>query len=455
MCPTRDKSRHSLLCLVMLLFLFFTSWAVIPGAAFSAGLKDIYALAQQNDPLFQSAAFSKMAVEERRKQAIAKFLPTISGTADYTKTYQDIKSTNNTVVAEGDIDYGTTAFGLNLEQPVFHWDSFVGLNKSDAEILEAQTTYILAEHDLIIRVAENYFEALGARDQRDFVVAEKAAVDKHFELAGNRFDMGLIPVTDLHDAKARKAAVMAKSIEAQNILDDAMQALEEITGQPLAHVKQLRDTIDLASPDPQDLNSWIDSAVKHNPAIEKQRHAVEVANLEVDRLHAGHYPTVDLIGSFESTNSDGSIYGGGTEGETADIMVVLQVPLYKGGAVNSRVREARHILSSARQELVRKERAVVRQARAAFLGVKSALRQIEALKQSVVSNQLALEAKQQGFMSGLYASLNVLDAERDLSLANIDYARARYDYLLNNLKLKQAVGTLQEQDLVLIEKWLQ
>ncbi len=421
----------------------------------SAGLVDVYSLAQESDPLFQSVGFQKMAVEEKRRQAVAKFLPVFSGSADYTKTYQDIQSVNNDVVAEGDIDYSTTAFGLNLEQPVFHWDTYVGLKKSDAEILQAETRYILAEQDLIIRVAERYFEALEALDQRNFVVAEQAAVEKHFELASGRYDMGLVPITDLHDAKARKAAVLAKSIEAENIFDDAMQALEEITGQALPELKVLKADIDLVNPDPMDMETWIDSAQKNNPAILKQLHAVDAAGLEVDRQHAGHYPTVDLLGRFESKDADGSIYGGGADGEVTDVMLVLSVPFYEGGAVSSRVREARYMLSSIRQDLVRIERSVTRQTRAAFLGVNSALRQVDALKQAVVSNQLALQAKQEGFMSGLYTSLNVLDAERDLSLANIDYAEARYEYLLNNLKLKQAVGSLQEQDLVLLEQWLE
>ena len=419
------------------------------------GLLAVYQKAQNNDPVFQSAGYQKLAVDEGRIQAIAEFLPTIAGSADYTKTYQDIKSTNNDVVAAGDINYGSTTFGLTLSQPIFHWDSYVGLTQSKTNIVLAGTKYLIAEQDLILRVAELYFDSMSAHNQFEYAMAEQAAVEKHFELASGRFDMGLIPITDLHDAKARLAAIIAKSIAAHDLLDDALQALEEVVGEPVLNIKVLQDNISLVSPDPEGLDLWIEKALQQNPSIEFQESTVDVASLEVDKQSAAHYPTVDLVGSYESEDTDGSIYGGGSDGQTMDIMLVLNMPLYEGGATSSRVREAKHLLSSAKQDLVKQRRAVVRETRSAYLGVNSALRVIEALQQSVVSTHLALEAKQEGFLSGLYTSLNVLDAERDFSLASIDFAQARYDYLLNNLKLKQAVGTLMADDLYLLEQWLQ
>ena len=419
------------------------------------GLLEVYQKARNNDPAFQSAGFQKLAVDESRTQAIAELLPKLIGAADYTKTYQDIESSDNNVVAAGDIDYNSTTYGLTLTQPIFHWDSIVGMSQSKAEIQVAGVRYLLAENELVIRVSEIYFEALAAIDQLDFAMAEQVAVEKHFELASGRFDMGLIPITDLHDAKARLAAIIAKTIEAENYLDDALQALQEVVGEPLEDLKTLQEKITLSSPNPRGLEIWTEKAMDQNPAIKLQEYSVEVANLEVEKQGAKHYPTVDLIGSYERQDTDGSLYGGGAEGDTTDILLVLNVPFYEGGAVSSRVREAKHILSSARQELVKQQRAVIRQTRSAYLGVNSALKMIEALHQSVISTRLALDAKQEGFLSGLYTSLNVLDAERDLSLANIDYAKSRYDYLLNSLKLKQAVGSLTENDLSQLDQWLQ
>ena len=419
------------------------------------GLLGVYQKALIHDPTFQSAEFQKLVVDEGRTQAIAELLPKLTGTADYTKTFQDIQSSDNNVVAAGDIDYNSTTYGLTLTQPIFHWDSIVGMSQSKAEIFVAEVRYLLAEDELMYRVAELYFGALAALDQLDYAKAELVAVEKHFELASSRFDMGLVPITDLHDAKARLASIVSKTIEAENFLDDSLQALQEVVGEPLEDLRVLQEKITLTSPNPEGLDLWTAKAIEQNPGVKLQEYSVEVANLEVDKQRAKHYPTVDLIGSYENEDTDGSLYGGGAEGDTTDILVVLNVPFYEGGAVSSRVREAKHILSSARQELIKQQRSVIRQTRSSYLGVNSALKMIEALHQSVISTRLALDAKQEGFLSGLYTSLNVLDAERDLSLANIDYAKARYDYLLNSLKLKQAVGSLTEADLEQLDQWLQ
>ncbi len=419
----------------------------------AASLVDVYQLAQKNDPSSQSVYFQTMATKEGRRQAVARLLPTFSASAGYNYTYQNIISSDNTVYGSGETDFGTTTYGLNLTQPIFHWDLFVGLRQSKAESLRAEAENVLSRQELVVRVATLYLQALAAQDQVDFSKAEQAAVEKHLELAQGRFEMGLVPITDLHDAKARMATTRAKTIEAENLLDDALQALREVAGQPVASLEPLREAIDLVSPEPVDVDTWIRGALQQNPAIELQKQAVEVARLEVKRQHSGHYPALDLVGSFNNENTDGTLYGGGSEVEEMKIGVQLSVPLFEGGIVSSRVRQSRHQLSAARQDLSRQERSITRRTRSAYLGVNSAISRVKALQQSVVSNKLALEAKQEGFLSGLYASLNVLDAERDLSLVSLDHAQARYDYILNSLKLKQAVGTLNVKDLEELDRW--
>lgn len=423
------------------------------GPVSATGLADIYLLAQKNDPSFQSAYFQKLTVKEGRKQAISQLLPTLAASADYTNTTQDIKSSDNDVIGAGRTDFDSTSYGLTITQPVFHWDSIVGLSQSNAANMRAEAEYALAQQELIIRVTDLYLQSLAARDQLTYANAEQVAVEKHFELASGRFEMGLIPITDLHDAKARMAAVQALTIEAQNIYADTLQALQEVTGDPVTELNLLQAEVPLLSPDPTDLDSWVTGSLKQNPAIEVQRYAVEVASQEVERQQAGHYPTVDLVGRYYNKDTDGTLFGGGSDVDTTDLMIQLNVPLYQGGYVSSRVRESKHQLSSARQNLTRQMRAVERQTRSSFLGVKSSLRRVEALQQSLEANQLALDAKQEGFLSGLYTSLNVLDAERDLSLVSIDYAQARYSYILNSLKLKQSVGSLNSQDLLAIDRW--
>ena len=419
----------------------------------AAGLVDVYREAQNSDPSFNAAYFQLLAIKEGRKQAIALLLPSLSASAEYMQTDQDIVSSDNDYYGSGNTDFDTTSYGLTLTQPIFHWDSIVGLKQSKAASQKAEIEYVLAQQELVIRVVDLYLKALAAQDQLDFAQAEQLAVEKHFELASGRHEMGLIPITDLHDAKARQATTRAETIAAQNQLDDAFQALEEITGTTVTDLNVLRGEIPLLSPEPTDLATWIGGALEQNPAIELQQQALKVASQEVRRQGAGHYPTLDLVGRYNNEETDGSLFGGGSEVETTEFLLQLNVPLYQGGAVSSRVREAKYQASVAGQMLIKEQRGVTRQVRAAYLGVNSALNRIEALQQSVVSNQLALDAKQEGFMSGLYTSLAVLDAERDLSLVSIDYAQARYDYILNSLKLKLAVGTLNGDDLLAIEQW--
>jgi len=421
--------------------------------AFSAGLLDVYQLAVKNDPTFQSANYQKMASQEIRKQAIAKLLPTLVGSAEYTNTSQDIKSSDNTVFGVGNTDYDTTSYSLTLTQPIFHWDLIAGYQQSKAEVLRAEAEYRIATHDLIIRVADLYLQALAANDQLTFARAEETAVSKHFELANSRLEMGLVPITDLYDAKARKASVQAQTFEAENLLSDSLQALQEVAGESIGSLNPPRANISLSKPDPPEMDPWIAGALRQNPAIDLQKQALEVARKEVSRQQGGHYPTIDLVGRYNNKDTEGSLFGGGSDVDSTDILLQLNVPLYQGGYVNSRVREAKYHLSAASQELVKQRRAIERQTRSAFLGVNSALKRVDALKQSVGSSQLALEAKQEGFLSGLYTSLAVLDAERDLYLAKQDYAQARYDYLLNSLRLKQASGSLSAADLQHLDQW--
>ncbi len=441
-------------------YFLFVGIAVLSGLFFvnlaqSASLIDVYHLAQKNDPTFQSAYFIKSVTDESRKQAISRLLPTLDGSAEYMRRSQDIKSSDNDVFGSGKTDFDTTSYSITLTQPVFHWDLIVGLKQSKAEIFRAEAEYILAQQELIIRVADLYFMALATQDQLAFAKTELSAVEKHLELASNRLEMGLIPITDLYDAKARMSTTQAQTIEAQNQLDDALQALREVTDESIDQLQVLPVEIPLVSPQPTDLDSWIKGGLEQSLAVEIQRQVVEVSRQEVRRQNTGHYPTVDLVARYNRTDTEGTIFGGGSDVGTGDLVLQLNVPLYQGGFVSSRVREAKYQLNVARQELIKQKRMVERQTRAAFLGTKSAIKRVEALRQSVFSIQLALEAKQEGFLSGLYTSLTVLDAERDLSLVRIDYAQARYNYILNSLKLKQAVGSLISQDLVDLDQWFQ
>jgi outer membrane protein len=428
-----------------LLTVFLFSFAL---SADAMGIMDVYRQAVEKAPTIRSYHFRTLIEVEAKRQALAAFLPTIVTSAGYTYSNQDIISSENAVYSSGSSDFGTTTYDVRLTQPLFNWASYVGWKQSEVLRARSEIELVLAGQELIVRVADLYFQALAARDRLEFAVVEQSAVAKHFERAQSRLNMGLIPVTELHDAKARLTATQAQTIQARNDLSDALNALSEVIGGDVAgDLASLREGVAFAYPEPRNLEPWVQAALRDNPAVGMGRKAVEAAELEVERKRGGHFPTVDAFGSYENEDTDGSLFGGSSHVESVEVGVMFTAPMYQGGLIASRVREARHDVAIARQDLEMETRSVDRKTRAAFLGVHGALRRGEALGQSVEANRLALEAKQEGYLSGLYTSLAVLDAERDLALVGIDQAQARYDFVLNGLRLKQAVGTLAERDL--------
>lgn len=442
-------------------FMRYWAWLVLFGSFMLSGpsvraedLMQVYKLAQERDPTFQSSRYVYLASPERLRQAYSGLLPTLSIEGEYIETRQDIVSSDNTVFATGSTDFPTSTYTVSLVQPIFQYSSIVRLRQAKAEVKRSDMEFEVAKQDLVLRVSEVYLAALAAQDGLAFAQAEEAAVQIHFELARARHNAGLAPITDLLDAKARLGTVKARKIEAQNMLDDALQALREVTGESIVFLARLKEELPLVNPDPADVDRWIEEALKQNLALEVQRHAAEVARQEVARQKSGHYPSLDLVVRHNWRETEGTLFGGGSEVETQEGLLRLNVPIYEGGLVSSRTREAVKLYEAALQDLEKQTRAVKRQTRAGYLGVESAISRAESLQQSVESQTLTLEGKREGFKSGLYTSLAVLDAERDLYLAKQDYAQARYDYILNSLRLQQAAGTLKEEDIAMVNQWL-
>lgn len=450
--PTLRAARTALRALCAALFL--GTFCASPGV-YAQDLLTLYRLGQKNDPEIQRARYEHMAKKEAMKQAIAGYLPVLTAQGEYVDTSQDIVSSDNTVFASGKTDFKTKTYTLTLTQPLVNYASFMQISQAGAKVSQANMTFEAAKQDLMIRVAERYLAALASKDNLGFVRAEETADRGHYELAKARHAMGLAPITDLHDAKARMTEVSARVFEAETVLDDAREALREVCGEHVGDLASLRQEVPLKDPSPDDMNLWIKGALDRNPEVLAQRFAVEAARREVSRQNAGHWPTVDLVGRHNNRDTDGSLFGGGSEVETTEILVQANFTLFQGGYVLSRAREAKNLLRAAQRELERLERSVKRRVRAAFLGVKSAISRVKALEESVRAQELTLDAKKYGFKSGLYTSLAVLDAERDLYLAKQKLSQARYDYLLNSLRLKRAAGILKEEDLEVINAWFQ
>ncbi|MFO8047961.1 MAG: TolC family outer membrane protein [Desulfosudaceae bacterium] len=448
-CARRNFTSRAGLFTVVLLFL-------ITGAFSSQAtdLEEAFTRALENDPRFVGTRYDRNAEEESLRQAWAAVMPTLSAEGVHTESKQEIISSDNEVYGSGSSDYPTTEYTLSLTQPLFNFASFVNISRAKARVKGADHELEAARQELAVRVAVAYFGVLAARDRLLVVGAEEAAVNRHYELISEKFNRGLTTRTEYYDAKARLAEVMAKRLNIESELDDARQALEEIINAPAEGLASLQEDLPLISPDPVRAEAWVEAAVKQNPSLEAVRQRVKSARHEIRRQRANHYPNLDLEANYNWRDTDGTLFGGGSEVETTNFLLRLNVPLYQGGMISSRTREARHLMNSSRQEEVRQTRALRRQTRAAFYGVDNAIERVKSLREAVEAQQLALEGKKEGHRSGLYTILAVLDGERDLSQARQNYAMARYEYITNSLILKKTVGTLNYQDIAAVNGWL-
>ena len=426
-------------------------WGATAGAA---DLLEVFRLSEQHDPELQAAIYRYEAAKESVPQAKASLFPDLRLSYEHLETNQDIRSTDNAVFGSGSTDFPTRSFGLVLSQPIFRFGDWQSLKQSHAIVAQALAELEAARQEHILRVSQIYLGVLAAEDDLEFAQAERAAVESQLELATKRRRSGLATRTDEFDARARFALVQSNEIEAENRLDDARQALLVTTGQLFTDLAPLAESIVLDLPDPPVVERWVNRSIEQNLALEARRQAVEVAEREVRRQRSDHYPTLDLVARLDNRDTDGSLFGGGSEVETADIALQFNLPLFKGGGTRSRVRQANFELQQAMQELRLEQLQVTRVARSSYLGVISGVNKVKALTESVTAQRSALEAKKRGYQSGINTALHVLDAERDLYLIKRDYAQARYDYLLSMLSLKNAAGTLSVVDLDNVDRML-
>lgn len=428
---------------------------VLGASAQAEDLMQTYALARESDPRFKAARFEFEAASHAEPQARAALLPTLGYEMTNTRTQQKIISSNNPVFASGSSTYSTDNRTLTLTQPIFKLSAWLGYQQAQTKVKQAALTFTAAEQDMMLRVATAYLGALAANDALVLAQAERDAIKRQLNLVQERYKNGLVAIAGLHDARARHAIKEAEVVTARNELDDRLQALKEITGQEISSVRHLREDIPLELPQPNDLDHWLDAAQKQNLLVEARRQAVEVARQEMERQRAGHLPVVDMVATQNRKDTGGSLFGGGSDVRTTDVMVRLSMPIFSGGLTSAQAGEATQRYYLAQEELERDLRQTVRQTRASFLGVTSGVSRIEAFAQGVVSSESARRLKQEGYKAGIDTSLQVLDAERDLYAAKRDSAKARYDFLLNRLRLKQSVGTLSEEDLVAVNRLMQ
>ncbi len=415
-------------------------------------LMTVYQMALQNDPQLQVAREQLNAAREAKSLARSQLLPTIGVGATYDAVHRDLKTSSGVSVDQTD-DYNQSGLGLTLTQPIYRRDRLIQYDQADSSIAQAEAQYAAAEIDLMVRTTTAYFNILSAEDDLRVAQAEREATGRQLEQAQQRFDVGLIAITDVHEAQAAFDAARAAEIAAENALDNAWEALVEIIGsQPKSSLATLGDRLQLIPPVPNDLQVWSDTAQQENFSILAASSNLEVLNQEVEVSRSGHYPTLDLVGGYSMNRSD---YDYATEADTGTIGLELQVPIYAGGAVSSQTRQAQANYRAAQQSLDQTRRSVNRQVRDAFRGVLSSISQVEALQAATVSAQSALESTQAGYEVGTRTIVDVLNVQRNLFSSQRDYYNSRYGYIINGLTLKAATGNLSEEDLQRTNGWLE
>ncbi|MCU7915905.1 MAG: TolC family outer membrane protein [Candidatus Thiodiazotropha sp. (ex Gloverina cf. vestifex)] len=408
-------------------------------------LMSIYQIAQQNDPQLQVAREQLEAARESKSLARSQLMPNIGLGASYDSVRRKLKSSPFGTGAGETSTFQESGLGLNLTQPLYRRDRFVQLEQADSTIAQSEAQYASSEIDLMVRSTTAYFGILSAEDDLRVAKAEREATGRQLEQAQQRFDVGLIAITDVHEAQAAYDAARASEIGADNSLGDAWEALFEIIGsQPKNNLATLGDRLQLNPPVPMDPQAWSETAQQQNFGIIASNANLEVLKQEVDVSRSGHYPTLDLVGSYNMNRTDNEL---ASEADTATIGLALEVPIYTGGAVSAQTRQAMANFRAAQQGLDQTRRSVNRQVRDAYRGVLSAISQVEALKAATISAQSALESTQAGYEVGTRTIVDVLNVQRNLFSSQRDYLNSRYGYILNGLSLKSAAGTLSEEDL--------
>jgi len=443
-CPLKLLLSSILVCLLGL-----------SGAIASAkNLLEVYQLGLDNDPALRAAAAKRLAALEVRPQSHALLLPVLSASANYADNRNEILSSDSRVFQPQTVFFFTKGYSLSLTQPIYNREYFVQQKQADALVSGANADYAAAQQDLIIRVAEAYFNILGAMDNLAFVQADKKAIQRQLDQAKQRFEVGLIAITDVHESQAAYDDAVAREIEAENLLSNTREDLRVITGRRHEHLAILAGQVPLIKPEPADIERWSETARQQNFSVIAGEYNVQSAREEVERRRSGHYPTLDLTGSHRYLDQDDSAFGGGSETNDSSVGLVLNLPIFQGGAVSSKVREARHLLDQASDELEQRRRDILRQTRNSYLNVLAGIETVKARKQAVISAQSALDATEAGLEVGTRTTVDVLDVRQNLLKSERDLARSRYNYILDTLRLKQAAGSLSPDDLKPVNAWL-
>ncbi len=444
----------------------------VNAASAQVGLLEIYRLAEANDPVLRQAEANFLATRETKPQARSALVPNISIGANDSGRYSDSQTPlgiGAVDFAQGSITRGSSdSINLSISQPIFDLSRIRTLKQADKIITQAELNLESTRQELLVRVADSYFNVLAAEELLAAETASREAIGRQLEQAQRRFDVGLIAITDVQQAQAAYDNAIATEIGAQRNLATTQEFLREIIGEYVTNLRGPGEQLPLLRPNPESADEWVSIAMQQNLALAATRVGTDVAQDDIRILRAARMPTLSLSGGFSSDTSANrttivplpgqppqppNLRAG--DSESRNWSLNLNFPLYTGGLNASRVQQAVYRHRAAQEDLERVARQTERQTRDAYLGVIAEISRVEALRQAVESNRTALRATEAGFEVGTQTTVDVLAAQDNLRRAQTNYAISRYDYIINLLSLRRAAGNLAVADFELVDSWFE
>lgn len=423
------------------------------GLAQAKDLLSIYQMALDKDPALKQALAQRNAARENMPLALSQLLPNINATASSSSTENIIlNNTEFEVVDPGIIrQYG---YLFNGQQTLINFNQWYTLAQADETVNSANAAFVAYEQSLIVKVAQAYFDVLNAQDDLTFTQAEKNSLEQQLKQTQEKFNVGLVAITDLNDFRAQFDESVAKEITAQNALDDAKERLKVIIGQTIIDLNPLKPELPLQSPNPTDIEEWVNFAQTNNPSLISSEATMKAQNNAVDAQWAQHLPSISAEGTFGSAATGLWLSPEGDSDSGWSFAINAQMNIFAGGGIQAAVRQAQYNYEDAKEAFEESRRTTISNTRIAYRGVLTAMGQVNALKQAVISAQSSFDANTASYEVGVKTSVDVLDSLSRLYDQQRNLAASRYGYILQMLKLKQAAGTLNIQDVLLVNQWL-
>jgi outer membrane protein len=422
-------------------------------AAHAVDLLQAYHEALSSDPVYGSARYTRDAGLEALPQARAGMLPTITatGTTQENRYLEGIRE-NSLGYPPGYYNLNGNNWGYNIQltQPLFNWQAYRFYKEAGYKIAQAEATFGQAAQDLVVRVAQAYFDVLASQDSLETIRAQKSANAEQLASAKRNFEVGTATIVDTHESQSRYDLVVSQEIAGESDLEIKKQTLRQIIGILPRELAPLKPGAVLTSPEPSNMDKWVDAAESGNLLVQSQLAGVEVAAGEVGRFRAAHLPTLNLIGADgRQSNSVGTVGILGsppTDVYNRQIGLQLNIPIFSGGLVNSQVKQAVALRDKAQEDLENARRTAALSARQNYLGVTNGIAQVKALEQALVSSQSSLDSNKLGYEVGVRINIDVLNAQQQLYQTKRDLSKAIYDTIMAGLKLRNAAGILGDDD---------